>query len=209
VSNPEKTTTIEEIKDRLGSSKIAILTDFQDLNVAEMTELRKLLRGSGIDYKVYKNTLTRIAAEELGIVGIEKYLTGTTALAFSKSDDFVTPTKIVKDFGAKHQRFKVKAGVLNKKAVSSEDVFSLTSLPPREFLVAMVLGGRQTLVSKLLSLFQAPMREFAGLLRSLAEIRTGESAVDLPSQADTKSEEQINESEHIEDSSDNQINESQ
>lgn len=188
--NPEKATIIEEVKDKLNSAKLAILTDFQGMNVAEMTELRKLLRSANTDYKVYKNTLTRLAAEQLGINELEKYLVGPTALVFGKSDDLVTPAKIIKDFSARHQHLKIKAGILNKKVISPEDVVSLTSLPPKEILIAMVLGGLQAPVSKLLSVLQAPMREFVGVLKSLAEKREKDSGanVDLEKSSNESSE---------------------
>ncbi len=200
--NPEKATIIEEVKDKINSAKLAILTDFQGMSVAEMTELRKLLRGANTDYKVYKNTLTRLAAEQLGINKIEKYLVGPTALVFGKSDDLVTPAKIIKDFSAKHQHLKIKGGILNKKVISPEDVVSLTNMPPKEILIAMVLGGLQAPVSKLLSVLQAPMREFIGVLKSLAEKREKDSGAKvnsekLPSESpesQAPQEETINES---------------
>ncbi len=180
--NPEKATIIEEVKEKISSARLAILTDFQGMSVAEMTELRRLLRDADVDYKVYKNTLTRIAAEQLGINEIEKYLVGPTALAFGKSDNLVTPAKIIKDFSAKHQHLKIKAGILNKKVISPEDVSSLTNIPPKEILIAMVLGGLQAPVSKLLSVLQAPMREFIGVLRSLAEKREKDSTAKVDSE---------------------------
>lgn len=182
VPNPEKEAIIEEVKEKISSAKLAILTDFQGLSVAEMTELRKLLRGANIDYKVYKNTLTRLAAEQLGINELEKYLVGPTALAFGKSDDLVTPAKVIKDFSAKHQHLNIKAGILNKKVISSEDVVSLTNIPPKEVLIALVLGGLQAPVSKLLSVLQAPMREFIGVLKSLAEKREKDSGAKTDSE---------------------------
>jgi len=123
VPKPEKIATVEEIKEKLSSAKIAILTEFQGLNVAEVTELRKLFRNADVDYKVYKNTLTRIAAQQLGLSGVEKFLVGTTALAFSK-DNPIASAKIVKDFSSKHRNFKVKAGVLDKKLIASDDVIA-------------------------------------------------------------------------------------
>ncbi|MGQ9610604.1 MAG: 50S ribosomal protein L10 [bacterium] len=180
--NPEKATIIDEVKEKINSAKLAILTDFQGMNVAEMTELRKLLRNANVDYKVYKNTLMRLAAKQLGINEIEKYLVGPTALAFGKSDDLVTPAKIIKDFSAKHQHLNIKAGILNKKVISPEDVALLTNIPPKEVLIAMVLGGLQAPVSKLLSVLQAPMREFIGVLKSLAEKREKDSGAKVDSE---------------------------
>jgi large subunit ribosomal protein L10 len=168
VPKPEKIATVEEIKEKLSSAKIAILTEFQGLNVAEMTELRKLFREADVDYKVYKNTLTRLAAHQLGVSGIDEHLIGTTALAFTE-DDLVASAKIVKDFSAKHRNFRVKAGILDKKLIASDDVIALANIPSREVLLAMVLGGIQSPISALLNVLQATIRDLVYVLKNLAE----------------------------------------
>ena len=165
---PENIATVEEIKEKLDSARIAILTEFQGLNVAEMTELRKLFREANVDYKVYRNTLTSIAAKQLGVSGVDDHLVGTTALAFCK-DDLIAPAKIVKDFGAKHQNFRVKAGILDKQVIGSDDVIELASIPPREVLIAQLLGGMQAPISGLLSVLQGTIRSFISVLNNLAE----------------------------------------
>ena len=181
---PEKIATVEEIREKLSSAKMAILTEFQGLNVAEMTELRKLFREADIDYKVYKNTLTRLAAQQLGVGGIEEHLVGTTALAFSK-DDLVASAKVVKDFSAKHRDFRVKAGILNNKLIASDDVIALASIPSREVLIAMVLGAMQAPISELLSVLQGPVRSFVYFLKNLAEQKEkGDGAADQQAQED-------------------------
>lgn len=182
----EKVTTVEEIKEKLSSAKMAILTNFQGLNVAEMTELRKLLRGAGVDYKVYKNTLTQLAARQLGITGLDEYLVGPTALAFAKDDDLATPARIVRDFSAKHQNFRVKAGILDKRVIAPGDVVALTNLPPKDVLVAMVLGGMQAPILRLLAVLQEPVRNFAAVLKSLSEKKSS------PPDPSTSSNEQEN-----------------
>jgi large subunit ribosomal protein L10 len=176
VPTPEKQATIDEIKDKISSTQIAILTEFQGLKVAEVTELRKLLHKAEMDYKVYKNTLIGLAAEQLGITGLDKYLVGTTALAFSKKDDLVAPSKVLKDFSVKHQNLKVKAGILSKKAISAADVNSLINLPPKEYIISMVLGGMQAPLMKFMGVLQAPLRDFVSVLKNLADKRgAGES----------------------------------
>lgn len=166
---PEKIAAVEEIKEKLGSARIAILTEFQGLSVAEMTELRKLFRDADIDYKIYKNTLTKLAAREVGVdKGIDNYLVGTTALAFG-GDDLVSSAKVVKNFSAKHSKFKIKAGILNSKVIASDDVIALADIPPREVLLSMVLGGIQAPISRFLSVLQGPVRDFAIVLSKLAD----------------------------------------
>jgi large subunit ribosomal protein L10 len=169
VLKSDKETSIEEIKERLDSAKIAILTEFQGMTVAETNELRKLFREADISYKVYKNTLMGIAAQELGLSGLDNYLVGTTALAVSEKNDLVAPAKIVKNFSAKHQNFKVKGGILEKKTIDPNGVIQLASMPPKEVLMAMVLGGMQAPISRLLSVLQGNIRNFLFVLKSIAE----------------------------------------
>jgi len=168
VPKQEKIEIVDEIKGKLSSAKAAILTEFQGLSVAEITELRKLFREAGVDYKVYKNTLTRLAVSQLGVNGVDEYLVGTTALAFSEVDP-VAPAKIAKNFSVRHQNFKIKAGILDKKLIGSDDVIALADIPSREVLLAMVLGAMQSPISGLLNVLQAPVRDFVRALQNLAE----------------------------------------
>jgi len=174
VPKPEKIAAVEEIREKLDSAKIAILTEFQGLNVAEMTELRKLFREADVDYKVYKNTLTRLAAHQLGMTGVDEYLVGTTGLAFSKSD-LIASTKIVKDFSNKHRNFRVKAGILDNRVINSDDVIALADTPPREVLLAMLMSAMQGTVVQLIWVIQAPIRNFIFLLKNLSEQDRDES----------------------------------
>jgi large subunit ribosomal protein L10 len=176
VPKPENIAAVAEIKEKLDSSAVAILTEFQGLDVAEMTELRKLFREANVDYKVYKNTLTSIAAQQLNVAGVDEYLIGTTALATSREDP-VAPAKIAKDFSAKHENFKIKVGILNKKLIASDDVTALASIPPKEVLLGMVLGGMQAPISGFLRVLQGPIQSLVFALKDLANQKDkGESA---------------------------------
>ena len=171
---PEKIAAVEEIRGKLDSAKISILTEFQGLNVAEMTELRKLFREADVEYKVYKNTLTRLAAHQLGMTGVDEYLVGTTGLAFSKSD-LIASTKIVKDFSNKHRYFRVKAGILDNQVIDSDDVIALANTPPREVLLATLMNAMQGPVLQIMWVIQAPIRNFIFLLKNLSEQDRDES----------------------------------
>jgi len=205
----EKQATIDEISDKLGSAKMAILTEFQGLNVAEMTELRKTLRKAEIDYKVYKNTLVGMAAQQLGITGIDKYLVGSTALAIIKKNELASPTKLLKDFSAKHQNLKVKAGILNNKVIDTDGVISLINMPSREVLISMVLGGMKAPMTKLMGVLQAPIRDFMSVLKNLADKKgegTGASVVpEIPETPETpESENKVEESSSDQQTAENQ-----
>ncbi|MGI9860691.1 50S ribosomal protein L10 [Moorella naiadis] len=148
-----KVEVTKEIKEKLGSSIVSLLADYRGLNVAEMTKLRRQLREAGVEFKVVKNTLTIRAIRELGLEGLEPYLEGPTAIAFSSTDP-VAPAKILSEVMRNSKTFQIKVGVLQGKVISASDIKALADLPSREQLLARVVGG-----------FQAPL---AGLVNVLA-----------------------------------------
>ncbi|SFU68496.1 50S ribosomal protein L10 [Alicyclobacillus macrosporangiidus] len=153
----EKEQLVAEIADRLSRSKATIITDYRGLNVAEVTELRKQLREAGVEYRVLKNTLTRRAAAQAQVAGIEEYLTGPSAIAFGFEDP-VAPAKVLFDFAKKHKALELKGGVVEGRVVSAKEVEALANLPSREGLLSM-----------LLSVLQAPVRNFAYAVKQVAE----------------------------------------
>jgi len=150
----KKEQEISEIGQYMGQYSITVLTDYRGLDVAEVTELRAKLRDAGVKYKVAKNTLIKRAANELGITDLDKYLEGPTAVAFSAEP--VELAKILVDFAKAHNDLEIKTGLLDKKLVGVEDIKNLAKLPPREVLLAQVVGA-----------MQSPMYGFAGSLSGL------------------------------------------
>ena len=155
---------VQEIADKFKSSKSTIVVDYRGLNVAEVTELRKQLRDAGIDFKVYKNTLTRLAAESAEVAELNSVLTGPNAIAFS-SEDVVAPAKILNDFAKKHEALEIKAGVIEGNVASVEEVKALAELPSREGLLSM-----------LLSVLQAPIRNLALATKAVADQKEEQGA---------------------------------
>ncbi|MFZ5816945.1 MAG: 50S ribosomal protein L10 [Bacillota bacterium] len=153
----EKQQAVAEIKEAIQNAKSIVLANNNGLTVAQVTKLRKELREAGVDLKVAKNTLVGIAAKELGIEGLDPYLTGTTTLAFSNVDE-ASAAKKIRDFFAKDKdpKFVVKAGILEGKVIDAKGVKELADLPSREVLLAQVLGG-----------IQAPLQGVAGVLNGL------------------------------------------
>jgi large subunit ribosomal protein L10 len=168
----EKKQIVEELKDKLNQVKAAIFTDYRGLNVEEITELRKQLREAGIEYKVVKNTLTRIAAKDINMDFLEEYLTGPTAIAFSFEDP-VTPAKILSKFANSHKALDIKAGLVEGKLIDVEGIKALADLPSREVLIAKVIGGMQAPISGLVCVLNGPMR---GLVYALKAIQDKKSA---------------------------------
>lgn len=144
-----KQVQVQEITEKFQGAASVVVVDYRGLNVAQVTELRKQLREAGVEFKVYKNTLTRRAAEAAGLEGINDVLVGPNAIAFS-NEDVVAPAKIINEFAKKNEALEIKAGIIEGTISSVEDVKALAELPSREGLLSM-----------LLSVLQAPVRNFA------------------------------------------------
>ncbi len=153
----QKEHTVNEIVALLQNSKTTILTEYRGLNVKEMTELRKQLREAGVEFKVLKNTLTRRATSITNLTEIDDYLTGPTAIAFS-SQDLVAPAKILTDYAKKYEALAIKAGIVEGKFVNVDKIKELANLPSREGLLSM-----------LLSVLQAPIRNMALAVKAVAD----------------------------------------
>lgn len=163
----EKVKKVEEIKDRFSNSVAAILTDYRGLNVTDITELRRKLQEEDVEYKVVKNTLTRIALEDTDY-DLDEYLKGPTAIAFSDEDP-VAPAKIISDFAKTHKELEIKGGIVEGKVVSQEVIDKLAKLPTREELLAKVVGSVQAPLQKIVGVLNAPMRDFVGVLHAIRE----------------------------------------
>jgi large subunit ribosomal protein L10 len=169
----KNTQQVEEIQGRFQDSEVIILTDFQGLTVEEINELRRQLREADIQYKVYKNTLISVAAQELGIEDLEPYLNGSTAVAMSNNP--ATPSKILKDFSGSHENLKIKGGILGKRVVDAAAVEELIKMPSREELIARAIGGIQSPISGLVSVLHrgSPLTGLVNVLNgSIRQITT-------------------------------------
>ncbi|WP_374719335.1 50S ribosomal protein L10 [Parageobacillus toebii] len=155
---------VAEIAEKFRASKSTVIVDYRGLNVAEVTELRKRLREAGIEFKVYKNTLTRRALAEVGLEGLNDVFTGPNAIAFS-NEDVVAPAKILSEFAKDHEALEIKAGVIEGNIATLEEINALAKLPSREGLLSM-----------LLSVLQAPIRNFALVAKAVADKKEEQSA---------------------------------
>jgi large subunit ribosomal protein L10 len=152
---PEKVAVVEEVRERLGAAPAAILTEYRGLKVSEMAQLRRSLRAAGGDYKVYKNTLVRFAARDLGLDDLVGLLEGPTAIAFVDGDA-AQVAKTLRDFSRTNPALVIKGGMLGGKVISPARTNALAELPSREVLLAQVAGA-----------FAAPLQQFASLLSAL------------------------------------------
>ena len=134
----QKQLVVEEIKEKFNNAKSVVIFDPRGLKVSEVTELRRSLRESGSDYKVYKNTLAKRALVDSGLE-LDSYLEGPTAISFST--DELAPVKILSDFAKTHEALELKAGVVEGKVATLEDLNSYAAIPSREDLLTMLAGG--------------------------------------------------------------------
>lgn len=167
-----KAEVVKEIAEKMGQAQSMILVDYRGLNVEELTEFRSLARKASVDYKVYKNTMMRFAAKETGNEGLLDYLVGPTAVAFSNEDP-VAAAKIITEFAKKHKAMEVKAGMVGGQVINFDQVKDLAELPPRDVLVAKVLGGFNAPITGFVTVLQA---NISGLARAIDQIREQKEA---------------------------------
>lgn len=160
-----KSQVVAEIVEKLQNSSSAIVVDYKGLTVEEVTELRKKMREAGVEYKVYKNTLVRKAAKEVGIEQFnDELLVGTNAIAFGYEDP-VAPARIIKEFMDSHPNMDLKMGVVEGEFYGKEDIVAFANIPSREVLLAKLLGS-----------LKAPMSNFVYLLDALVKKEEGQEA---------------------------------
>ena len=160
----KKKGVVQEITDRFRDSQTTVIVNYRGLDVAEVTELRKQLREAGVDYKVYKNSMTQRAAANVELNDLDEVLVGPTAVAFSK-DDVIAPAKIIYDFAKTHEALEIKGGVIDGELASIEQIQELAQLP-----------GHEGLVSMLLSVLQAPIRNLAYATKAISEQKEEQEA---------------------------------
>ena len=162
MNKQSKQEVVAEFAEKLKEAKAAFLADYRGLNVAQASDLRRRLHDAGVEYRVVKNTLLRLAAKDTHAACLDEQLVGPTAIALAK-DDPVAPAKALVEFAKTHQVFELKAGVLDGQLLSVDDIKALSDLPSREELLAKMLGS-----------MNAPVTNFVGVLaavpRSLVQV---------------------------------------
>lgn len=151
----EKETLVADVSGRLSGAKSLYLADFSGMTVERVTALRARCRASGVHYRVIKNTLLKRAANAVGVTQLDPYLEGPTVLAYSL-DSEVEPARVLVEFAREFEKPLVKAGLIGDRLYGAEEVKQLASLPPRDVLLAQVLG---TIV--------APLSHFVGAVNAL------------------------------------------
>jgi len=172
----KKGETISELEERIGNTTLMILADYRGLKVTDLQGLRGLLRAVGAEFRIAKNTLTRIAANNRGISSLDATLEGPTALVFT-GEDIVGPSRVINDFARTSRILKVKGALLQGKAVGAGDVEALATMPPKEELIATIVGALDAPISNVVFALDFAVTEFASLLDArVAQLEGGSAA---------------------------------
>jgi large subunit ribosomal protein L10 len=189
MARSDKAAAVAELAEQFRGSSAVVLTEYRGLTVRQLTDLRRSL-GVSASYAVVKNTLTKIAAKEAGIEGIEDHLVGPSAIAFVKGDP-VDAAKGLRDFARANPVLVIKGGVLDGKPLTADEIRKLADLESREVLLARMAGAMKASLANAASLFQAPLTQTARLveaLRQKVEAQTSADASDSQAEARTSGE---------------------
>lgn len=165
-ANPKKQAVVKELVEKLSQAKGAVIINYRGITVSQDTKLRRKLREAGVEYHVVKNTMTRLAAHELGITGLDTYLEGPSAIAVSTVDP-VAPAKIISEFAKELKIIEIKAGLLEDKVIDADEVKELANLPSREVLLAKLLGTLNAPITGFVNVLAGNIRNLVYVLEAV------------------------------------------
>ena len=160
----KKAAIVEEVTEKFKTAASVVIVDYRGLTVDEVTKLRKQLRDANVEIRVIKNSILSRAAKAAGLEGLDEVFTGPTAVAFS-NEDVVAPAKIIDEFSKEAKALEIKGGIIEGKVSTLEEVTALAKLPSREGLLSM-----------LLSVLQAPVRNVAYAVKAVSDSKEEEVA---------------------------------
>ncbi len=176
LNRQEKEKRVDWLNEQFRGAKALFLTNFQGLSVAEMNALRSELRNRGINYKVMKNTLVRLAYQDTDVAGLGPDFVGPRAAAWTEtSDNAPAMAKVLVDFAKAHPNLTLIRGVLDGKLVEPTEMETLSTLPPREELLARVLGTMKAPVNAFVNTLAAVPRSLLTVLKAIEEQKSSSS----------------------------------
>jgi large subunit ribosomal protein L10 len=186
MARPDKEHAVEEIAGKFGGAQAALLTEYRGLSVGQIAEVRNALRDAEADYKVMKNTLTRIAVREVGLDELVEMLQGPTAIAFCRGDA-VAAAKALDDAAKKFPVLVIKGGVLRGQVIDAEQAKALAKLEPREVQLAKIAMMMNAPLQQTVNVFAAMLRDLGSMLAQvLAEKESAEPSAAPASEAATE-----------------------
>ena len=169
-----KVEKVSQIVERLNNSKSMVMVDFKGISVEEITALRVKFREAGVDYVVLKNSLMERALNDTGIEGLHDFLVGPSAFAFGMKDE-VAPAKIISEFieQSKSDKMTIKAGIVENKVIDKNAVIALSKLPPKEVLIAKMMGSLNAPVPNFVGVLSAPLRSLVYAVDAVRKQKEG------------------------------------
>jgi large subunit ribosomal protein L10 len=165
-----KRETVAELRQELSRNPTLIVSEYRGLSVTELAEVRRSLRKQNITYRVVKNRLMRIAANDAGVEALSPLLKGPSAIAFGSGDESVV-AKAVLDATKPYRVIKLKGAILGSRAIDVDGLIRLAALPSRDVLLAQLAGALAAPMANMAGLLAAPLRDMAGGLTALIEQR--------------------------------------
>jgi len=164
----DKIEVVRELREDIERSNALLLTDYRGLTVKEISALRRSLREAGAEYKVVKNSLFELAAESMADSGLPQLLEGPTAVAFVRNDP-VLSAKVIADFMREHKTLSIKGGFVEGQLYTADQIQALSKVPPRDVLVAQLLGSIQLPISNLVGTLQGLVSSLVYTLQAVAD----------------------------------------
>ena len=156
-----KQNVVAEIAEKMKDSASTVVVEYKGLSVADLTEIRSALRAEDVEFKVYKNTMVRLAAKEAGYEDLVEHLVGPNGFAFGS--DAVAPARILAEFAKKHKHLEFKTGVVSGNVLGAEGLVKLSKLPNKDGMLSMLVG-----------MLQSPIRDVALILKAVGEAKVEE-----------------------------------
>lgn len=160
-----KQATVAELREQLASNRTLIVSEYRGLTVREIGEIRRALRKQNVSYRVVKNRLMKIAAEDSVRSALDELLVGPTAIAFGNDEG--TTAKVVIETMRPYKQVRITGAVLGDRAIDGDGVTRLASLPSRETLLSQIAGAIAAPMATTAGLFDAPLRDIVGLVAAL------------------------------------------
>jgi len=165
MARADKAAAVAEITEEFRASNATVLTEYRGLSVGQLKQLRRSL-GQDTTYAVVKNTLTKIAAKDAGVVGFDDLLVGPTAIAFIKGDALAA-AKGIDNFAKENPLLVIKGGMMDGKILTADDIKKLAKIESREVLLSRIAGAANATLAKAAALFQAPLSQAARTIAAL------------------------------------------
>lgn len=165
---PEKEVLVGTVTEKLRKSQSVVLSDFQKMTVAELTDLRNQLRAQSIEVRVIKNRLIKRALIDVGYDALDEFLVGNTAVAFGVEDPGA-PAKILLEYAKKNNKLVVKGGLVEGKRLDAKGVVTLSKMPGRKELLSILAGDLKQPATKVAMVMQAALLKIAHAMNALAK----------------------------------------